>query len=153
MAGTLKKAMTFMGLHESKADMDDELYDGYESEGDDYSFTPSQTSDFSSGVTPFPTPQVVADSSGDIRRIHTVRPKAFNDAVKIADVFRGNTPVILSLEAVRETEARRLLDFASGLVYGLQGHMTRVGSRVYLLSPHEVAVDGSEDDSLSGLLG
>ena len=68
-------------------------------------------------------------------------------------MFRGNTPVILSLEAVRETEARRLLDFASGLVYGLQGHMTRVGSRVYLLSPHEVAVDGSEDDSLSGLLG
>jgi cell division inhibitor SepF len=66
---------------------------------------------------------------------HTVRPRRFDAAQEIADKFKEGLPVIMNLEATERDVSRRLIDFASGLCYGLNGSMEKVASGVYLLKP------------------
>ena len=66
---------------------------------------------------------------------HTVRPRRFDSAQEIADKFKEGQPVIMNLEAADREVSRRLIDFASGLCYGLNGSMEKVASGVYLLKP------------------
>jgi cell division inhibitor SepF len=66
---------------------------------------------------------------------HTVRPRRFDSAQEIADKFKDGQPVIMNLEATDREVSRRLIDFASGLCYGLNGSMEKVASGVYLLKP------------------
>ncbi|HEX5366015.1 MAG TPA: cell division protein SepF [Acidimicrobiales bacterium] len=73
-----------------------------------------------------------------------VSPGSFNDAQEVADRFKVNVPVILNLQGVERDLARRIIDFASGLCYGLGGHMERVANQVYLLTPSDVEVSPEE---------
>ncbi|MEZ5380910.1 MAG: cell division protein SepF [Microthrixaceae bacterium] len=73
-----------------------------------------------------------------------VTPQSFNEAQEIADIFKGRQPVIINLEGANRDLSRRLIDFASGVCYGLGGSMERVGGQVYLLTPTDVEV--SDDD-------
>jgi cell division inhibitor SepF len=73
-----------------------------------------------------------------------VGPSSFNDAQEIADKFKINVPVILNLQGVERDLARRIIDFASGLCYGLGGQMERVANQVYLLTPSDVEVSPEE---------
>jgi cell division inhibitor SepF len=73
-----------------------------------------------------------------------VGPTSFNDAQEVADRFKGNVPVILNLQGVERDLARRIIDFASGLCYGLGGQMERVANHVYLLTPSDVEVSPEE---------
>lgn len=73
-----------------------------------------------------------------------VSPSAFNDAQEVADQFKENVPVILNLQGVERDLARRIIDFASGLCYGLGGQMERVANHVYLLTPSDVVVSPEE---------
>jgi cell division inhibitor SepF len=73
-------------------------------------------------------------------RPHTVRPRRFDQAQEVADKFKEGQPVIVNLEGVDRDLSRRLIDFASGLCYGLGGAMEKVGSGVYLLTPANVSV-------------
>ena len=73
-----------------------------------------------------------------------VTPDSFNEAQQIADIFKRRQPVIINLEGADRDLSRRLIDFASGVCYGLGGSMERVGGQVYLLTPTDVEV--SEDD-------
>ena len=66
---------------------------------------------------------------------YTVRPRRFDSAQEIADKFKEGQPVIMNLEAAERDVSRRLIDFASGLCYGLNGSMEKVASGVYLLKP------------------
>jgi len=66
---------------------------------------------------------------------HTVRPRRFDSAQEIADKFKDGQPVIMNLENAERDVSRRLIDFASGLCYGLNGTMEKVASGVYLLKP------------------
>ena len=75
---------------------------------------------------------------------HVVAPQSFNDAQTVADRFKSDQPVIMNLQDVDRELRRRLIDFASGLSYGLRGRMDRVAGGVYLLSPDNVEV--SEDE-------
>ena len=72
------------------------------------------------------------------------RPTSFNDAQEVADKFKVNVPVILNLQGVERDLARRIIDFASGLCYGLGGQMERVATQVYLLTPSDVEVSPEE---------
>ena len=65
----------------------------------------------------------------------TVRPRRFDQAQEVADKFKEGQPVIMNLEGADREVARRLIDFASGLCYGLDGSMEKVASGVYLLKP------------------
>jgi cell division inhibitor SepF len=77
-----------------------------------------------------------------MNEIVTVHPKQYSDAKVIAENFREGVPVIMNLSQMTETDARRLIDFASGLSQGLYGKIERVTSKVFLLSPAHVAVSG-----------
>lgn len=85
-------------------------------------------------------PLPVAGSSKPV----VVGPASFNDAQEVADTFKGNVPVILNLQGVDRDLSRRIIDFASGLCYGLGGQMERVANQVYLLTPSDVEVSPEE---------
>ena len=73
-----------------------------------------------------------------------VSPKSFNDAQEVADRFKDNNPVIMNLQGVDRDLARRLIDFASGVCYGLGGSMEKVANQVYLITPRNVEVSAEE---------
>jgi cell division inhibitor SepF len=77
-------------------------------------------------------------------RVHLVMPKNFNDAQVIADKFKSDIPVILNLQSSETDLAKRLIDFASGLTYALDGGMQRVADKVFLLTPKNVEVSAEE---------
>jgi cell division inhibitor SepF len=103
-------------------------------------------------VTPLPRrignarPQVP-----EMNEILTVHPRQYRDAQQIAEHFREGTPVIINLTQMSEAEARRLVDFASGLSTGLRGRIERVTSKVFLLSPEHITVSGEEPGAESEL--
>jgi cell division inhibitor SepF len=77
-------------------------------------------------------------------RVHLVIPRSFNDAQQIADRFKDSTPVILNLQGTDQELSKRLIDFASGLTYALDGGMQRVADKVFLLTPRNVEVSAEE---------
>jgi cell division inhibitor SepF len=90
-----------------------------------------------SGIVPRPARQgsavrAVPANSGEP---YTVRPRRFDQAQEVADKFKEGLPVIMNLEASERDVSRRLIDFASGLCYGLNGSMEKVATGVYLLKP------------------
>ena len=77
-------------------------------------------------------------------KVHLVAPRAFNDAKQIADRFKAQIPVILNLQNADTELSKRLIDFASGLTYALDGSMQRVADRVFLLTPRDVELSAEE---------
>ena len=139
MAGVWRKTLMYLGLVE-----DDEL-DEYAYEDDDepaHERAPlrrvkeDRPGRRAGVVTAIPTPASA--------KLHLVQPTAFNDAQEIGDKFREGTSVIMNLVAADPALARRLVDFASGLAYGLRGSMQAVTDSVYLLTPEGVQVSAEE---------
>jgi cell division inhibitor SepF len=77
-------------------------------------------------------------------RVHLVIPKSFNDAQDVADKFKESIPVIINLQGSENELSKRLIDFASGLTYALDGGMQRIADKVFLLSPRNVEVSAEE---------
>jgi cell division inhibitor SepF len=76
--------------------------------------------------------------------VGVVPPRTFNDAQTIADQFKRGLPVIVNLQQTDSELAKRLIDFASGLTYGLDGGMQRIADKVFLLTPPNVEVSAEE---------
>jgi cell division inhibitor SepF len=81
--------------------------------------------------------------AGDVT-VHLVIPKSFNDAQQIADQFKDAVPVIINLQGTDTELSKRLIDFASGLTYALEGGMQRIADKVFLLTPRNVEVSAEE---------
>lgn len=79
-----------------------------------------------------------------LSEIFTMRPTAYSDATVIAENFREGVPVIMNLSAMVDGEAKRLIDFASGLTLGLHGRIERVTSKVFLLTPEHIEIAGED---------
>lgn len=77
-------------------------------------------------------------------RITTIHPRTYNEARQIGEAFRAGTPVIMNLTEMSDSDAKRLVDFSAGLVFGLQGTIERVTSKVFLLSPNDVVVTAED---------
>ena len=77
-------------------------------------------------------------------RVHLVIPKSFNDAQQVADRFKDSIPVVLNLQGVDNDLSKRLIDFASGLTYALDGGMQRIADKVFLLTPANVEVSAEQ---------
>jgi cell division inhibitor SepF len=77
-------------------------------------------------------------------QVHLVIPKSFNDAQQVADQFKEAVPVILNLQGTDTDLSKRLIDFASGLTYALDGGMQRIADKVFLLTPRNVEVSAEE---------
>ena len=85
----------------------------------------------------------VANGRSDVR-VHLVIPKSFNDAQDVADKFKEAIPVIINLQGTDNDLSKRLIDFASGLTYALDGGMQRIADKVFLLTPRNVEVSAEE---------
>ncbi|BET51050.1 MULTISPECIES: cell division protein SepF [Streptomyces] len=132
--GSVRKASAWLGLVD---DNDDERY--YD---DDYSEGTEQPGD--AWVTD-PRVKVASDVAEEKgRRIATVTPDSFRDARAIGELFRDGVPVIVNLTAMEGTDAKRVVDFAAGLIFGLRGSIERVSTRVFLLSPADTQVISGE---------
>ncbi|MET7686262.1 cell division protein SepF [Streptomyces sp. NPDC005423] len=131
--GSVRKASAWLGLVD---DNDDERY--YD---DDYS---EGTEPGEAWVTD-PRVKVAADVVEDTgRRIGTVTPDSFRDARAIGELFRDGVPVIVNLTAMEATDAKRVVDFAAGLTFGLRGTIERVANRVFLLTPANTEIVSGE---------
>ena len=89
-------------------------------------------------------PVVRAIPANSSAKPHVVSPASFNEAQEVADKYKGQVPVIINLQNVDRDLSRRLIDFASGLCYGLGGAMEKVAHQVYLLTPSNVEVSAEE---------
>ncbi|HEX7535633.1 MAG TPA: cell division protein SepF [Dermatophilaceae bacterium] len=147
MAGALRKTMVYLGLAEDPRDDAYEAYDDYD-EAAVHQDAPDRH-ERSAAVTPLPTrtpvARVVRDVEvGALNRISTIHPRTYNEAKNIGESFREGTPVIMNLTDLDDADAKRLVDFAAGLVFGLHGSIERVTSKVFLLSPAHVEVTANE---------
>ncbi len=88
-----------------------------------------------------PRVQPVRQNGGPVAEPSSVRPRRFEQAQEVADHFKNGVPVIMNLEGCERDVARRLIDFASGICYALNGSMEKVGTGVYLLKPYGAAHD------------
>ncbi|WP_369053517.1 cell division protein SepF [Kineococcus terrestris] len=90
---------------------------------------------------------VVQQSSGpELHRITTIHPRTYNEAKTIGESFRDGVPVIMNLTDMSDSDAKRLVDFSAGLVFGLHGSIERVTNKVFLLSPQNVEVASQEEE-------
>ncbi len=87
---------------------------------------------------------ISGDGDGDDVQVHLVVPRNFNDAQQVADQFKRKVPVILNLQTTDHELSKRLIDFASGLTYALDGGMQRIAEKVFLLTPRNVEVSAEE---------
>ncbi|MGI3782537.1 MAG: cell division protein SepF [Janthinobacterium lividum] len=87
--------------------------------------------------------------TADMSRITTVHPRTYNEARTIGEHFRDGVPVIMNLSQMEDVDAKRLVDFAAGLIFGLHGTIERVTSKVFLLSPQNVTVATEDKERIA----
>lgn len=140
MGGALRKTMLYLGL------ADDQRPDGEYLDEFDEELEPVRDDDYQAEVTPLHRDGAPMDAfaGGDLRRITTIHPRSYNDARLIGEAFRGGTPVIMNLSDMDDADAKRLVDFSAGLIFGLHGSIERVTNKVFLLSPEHVEITGEE---------
>jgi cell division inhibitor SepF len=148
MAGVWKKTLNYLGLVEEDEEFVEDMPE----------VDPSPVR----RMRPPAVREVASDAEGTVRTIssrtavaatgaiHKSEPKRFNEARDVADRFKEGTAVIMNLQSTEDPIARRLVDFASGLVYGLDGKIELVANRVYLLTPADVEVSAEERERIAG---
>lgn len=144
MANPLRKTMVYLGLADEEFDYEDEAPSAPVAP-----VAPSSSSTGRAPVTPLRRQAPKTTGPSDMNEILTVHPRQYKDAQVIAENFREGIPVIINLSQMSEPDAKRLIDFASGLSQGLYGKIERVTNKVFLLSPAHVAVSG-ETAALDG---
>ncbi|GAA5152183.1 cell division protein SepF [Microbacterium pseudoresistens] len=139
MGNPLKKTMVYLGLADEEEVYEEEAVAPVRREREQH----RDEAKPAAPVTPLRRPTAVRQPTvGAVNEILTVHPKQYRDAQLIAENFREGIPVIINLSQMSDADARRLIDFASGLSLGLYGRIERVTSKVFLLSPESVAVSG-----------
>lgn len=138
MGNPLKKTMVYLGLADEEEVYEEEAQAPARAHREREREEPTPAP-----VTPLRRPVAVRQpAAGAVNEILTVHPKQYRDAQLIAESFREGVPVIINLSQMSDADARRLIDFASGLSLGLYGRIERVTSKVFLLSPENIAVSG-----------
>jgi cell division inhibitor SepF len=161
MADRLKRAAAWLGL------VTDDRYADYDEQDDGQEPTEGisreellneRNAATSASVTTLETKRPVASPptpittprTADMSRIITVHPRTYNEARTIGEHFRDGVPVIMNLSEMEDVDAKRLVDFAAGLIFGLRGTIERVTSKVFLLSPPNVNVTAEDKERIVG---
>ena len=156
MPGTMRKMAVYLGL------VEDDLDDDYDLEPQTRSREATPVADPRPRTAPEvairPTATALAErpapassasaafrptgsaAGADIYRITTLHPRTYNDARRIGEEYREGVPVIINLTGMDDNDAKRIVDFAAGLVFGLRGSIERITNKVFLLSPANVDV-------------
>jgi cell division inhibitor SepF len=147
MSGAMRKIGEYLGLLE-----DTGRYDEY----DDYDESPTRpareeprtasVASISERRRPTPVPTGVV---AELSRITTVHPRSYNEARTIGENFREGVPVIMNLTEMDDADAKRLVDFAAGLVFATRGAIERVTQKVFLLSPPNVTIAAEDKQRIA----
>ena len=138
MANPLRKTMVYLGLADEEYDYEHGAPMAPSAPVAHHQTAPAPSR---AAVTPLRRSNT-RPAAAEMNEILTVHPRQYKDAQLIAENFREGIPVIINLSQMTEGDARRLVDFASGLSQGLYGKIERVTNKVFLLSPAHVAVSG-----------
>ena len=147
MASAMRKMAVYLGLveddrrYQEKYDSYEE-YEEYDEPADVVEPTPSRA-DYAAYATDHRVEPVLAQQV-ELARITTLHPRTYNEARTIGEHFREGTPVIMNLTEMVDSDARRLVDFAAGLIFGLRGSIDKVTNKVFLLSPANVEVTAED---------
>jgi cell division inhibitor SepF len=152
MAGAMRKAMVYLGLVEEDDRYEYDEYDEYQGDGYDAAHdggprTAGATAlreEQHGSVATMPRREPGLHTARVFDRITTIHPRTYNEAKQIGESFRESTPVIMNLSDMDDSDAKRLVDFAAGLVFGLRGTIERVTNKVFLLSPANVTVTAED---------
>jgi len=152
MAGAMHKMAVYLGLVEEDRQYEDG-YDSYEEEYPGY----EEQEEAQPGAAAGQANLLAGDPGGgaarmaamtaqatDLTRITTLHPRTYNEARTIGEHFREGTPVIMNLTEMVDSDAKRLVDFAAGLIFGLRGSIERVTNKVFLLSPANIEVTAED---------
>lgn len=166
MAGAMRKVAVYLGLVEDR--------DRYEDDYDDYddAYPPEMEEGYDEPPAPAAEPnparaeRTATVASLDDRRtstsssrrpnevkITTLHPRTYNEARTLGEHFRDGTPVIMNLSEMDDVDAKRLVDFAAGLIFGLRGSIDRITAKVFLLSPADVHVTAEDKAKIAGAGG
>ena len=145
MSNPLKKTMVFLGLAEEDLENETQAQPSEQPTQAQPQAVRKAQPEKSAAVTPLrklqPTRQPAVQGLNEILTVH---PNQYSDARVIAENFRDDVPVIMNLSELDESDAKRLVDFAAGLVFGLRGSFDRVTNRVFLLSPANIQVTAED---------
>jgi cell division inhibitor SepF len=144
MSGGMRRIGEYLGLLEDTGRYDDE-YDEFETQetapvaarAPRRESRPAPVADLSERRRPAPGPTGVV---AELSRITTLHPRTYNEARTVGENFREGVPVIMNLSEMDDADAKRLVDFAAGLVFATRGTIERVTNKVFLLSPPNVTV-------------
>ncbi|WP_173923879.1 cell division protein SepF [Agromyces sp. Marseille-P2726] len=146
MSNPLKKTMVYLGLADEE--LEQEAAPPAPAPAPVVHTPPVATPKTGAAVTPLRKHNVQPTTTqAEMNEILTVHPRQYRDAQVIAESFRDGVPVIINLSQMSDGDARRLIDFASGLSQGLYGKIERVTSKVFLLSPAHVVVSGEAGEA------
>jgi cell division inhibitor SepF len=149
MGSAMRKMGVYLGLLEDTERYDDEYYDDYDEQpAARERVEPARpVSNIAERRRPQPAaaPSVVAELS----RITTLHPRTYNEARTIGENFREGVPVIMNLSEMDDADAKRLVDFAAGLVFAVRGTIERVTNKVFLLSPPNVSVAAEDKQRIA----
>ena len=156
MSGAMRRIGEYLGLLEDTR-YDDE-YDGDYETADNTPAVPgnrapsardsrpASVSDLAERRRPTPGPSGVV---AELSRITTLHPRTYNEARTVGENFRDGTPVIMNLSEMDDNDAKRLVDFAAGLVFATRGSIERVTNKVFLLSPPNVTVAAEDKQRIA----
>ena len=155
MAGALRKTMVYLGLAEDDPryqELHDVSDEGWVEMDDQVDVVEQRHAEVTPIMRDRPVARLVSGpATTDLRRIITIHPRTYNEAKNIGESFRGGVPVIMNLTDMSDADAKRLVDFSAGLVFGLHGSIERVTNKVFLLSPAHVEVTGEAPGSSTTL--
>ena len=148
------RTLVYFGIAEEEEDWDEDGYVTNEQIEDSYRRRERQNvrrlpaaaeeDEWSSRETPRRQSRLRTVEAPAPAKVHLVVPRSFNDAQQIADRFKASIPVIINLQSADTELSKRLIDFASGLTYALDGSMQRVADKVFLLTPRNVELSAEE---------
>jgi cell division inhibitor SepF len=152
MGSAMRRMGVYLGLLEDSERYDDDYLDGDEPgraatpsvprQGDDSRPAPvSQLAERRRGGS---TAVTAAPQVTELSRITTLHPTTYNDARAVGEAFRSGVPVIMNLSEMDDSDAKRLVDFAAGLIFAVHGSIDRVTAKVFLLCPPNVSVAQEE---------
>ncbi|KAA1429005.1 cell division protein SepF [Nocardioides antri] len=156
MSGAMRRIGEYLGL------LEDTGYDDYDSDAYDAQETaparearaerqarvrPAPVADINERRRPAPAPAVGVVA--ELSRITTLHPRTYNEARAVGEQYRDGTPVIMNLSEMDDADAKRLVDFAAGLIFATRGSIERVTNKVFLLSPPNVTVAAADKQRIA----
>jgi cell division inhibitor SepF len=154
MSGGMRRIGEYLGLLEDTGRYDDEydVHDEYETQEtaavrpSKRESRPAPVADLSERRRPATGPTGVV---AELSRITTLHPRTYNEARTVGENFRDGTPVIMNLSEMDDADAKRLVDFAAGLVFATRGTIERITNKVFLLSPPNVTVAAEDKQRMA----